>query len=138
MDPESTTTDTLSTPIASKERGESFRAKLLQAAENFVHLQIVTLVGDVELSGDINHPRIKFPDIASGSDSVIVTNINLVDSDVTTVIPSKYEREMDGPIMKYHADQVAQANQSMEKKLQLIQSLITEIVPKFYPTRSSS
>ena len=138
MDPNNTATDTTSTPVASKERGQSFRAKLLQAAENFVHLQIVTLVGDVELSGDINHPQIKFPDIASGSDNVIVTNINLIDSDITTVIPPRYESEINGPIMKYHADQVAQANQSMDKKLQLIQSLITDIVPKFDSTQSNS
>jgi len=110
----------------------------MRAAENLVHLQVVTVVGDVELSGDVDHPQIKFPANFSGSDSVIVTNINLVDSDITTVIPPKYENEIDGPIMKYHADQVAQANQSMDKKLQLIQSLITDIVPKLKSTPSST
>ena len=110
----------------------------MRAAENLVHLQIVTVVGDVELSGTVDHPQINFADNTSGPENVIVTNINLVDSDITTVIPAKYENEIDGPIMKYHADQVTQANQSMDKKLQLIQSLITDIVPKFKSSQSNA
>lgn len=133
-----TDTDATHAPTASTDRTQSFLAKLMQAAENLVHLQIVTLVGDVELSGDVDHPQIKFPDNASGPDQVIVTNINLVESDITTVIPPKYENDIDGPIMKYHADQVAQANESMDKKLKLIQSLITEIVPKFSSSQPNS
>lgn len=124
-------------PSAPAERADSFLTKLMKAAENLVHLQVVTVVGDVELSGDVDHPQITFPDNISGPDNVIVTNINLVDSDITTVIPPKYENDIDGPIMKYHADQVTQANQSMDKKLQLIQSLITDIVPKFKSTSTN-
>ena len=138
MDPANTATEATTTPIDSKDRGQSFRATLMQAAENLVHLQIVTLVGDVELSGDVNHPQIKFSDNTSSSDPVIVTNINLVDSDITTVIPPKYENDIDGPIMKYHAVQVAQANDSMDKKLKLIQSLITDLVPQFSSSQPSS
>ncbi|MCY4555349.1 MAG: hypothetical protein OXF79_02985 [Chloroflexi bacterium] len=138
MDKDSTVVSPTSAPVAPAERADSFLGKLMRAAENLVHLQVVTVVGDVELSGDVDHPQIKFPANFSGSDSVIVTNINLVDSDITTVIPPKYENEIDGPIMKYHADQVAQANQSMDKKLQLIQSLITDIVPKLKSTPSST
>ena len=137
MDQDGTHTDTTSTPATSAERAQSFLATLMKAAENLVHLQIVTVVGDVELSGTVDHPHIRFPDNASQPDNVIVTNINLVDSDITTVIPAKYENDIDGPIMKYHADQVAQANQSMDKKLQLIQSLITDIVPKFKSSQSN-
>ena len=138
MDTDKTVTDATREPIASTDRTQSFLAKLMQAAENLVHLQIVTVVGDVELSGDVDHPQVKFPDNASGSDQVIVTNINLVESDITTVIPQKYENDIDGPIMKYHADQVVQANESMDKKLQLIQSLITDIVPMFSASQPNS
>ena len=137
MDKDSTGASTTSAPATSAERADSFLGKLMRAAENLVHLQVVTVVGDVELSGDVDHPQIKFPANFSGPDNVIVTNINLVDSDITTVIPPKYENEIDGPIMKYHADQVTQANQSMDKKLQLIQSLITDIVPKIKSTPSN-
>ena len=138
MDPANTATEATHTPVASKDRAQSFRATLMQAAENLVHLQIVTIVGDVELSGDVNRPQIKFPDNTSRSDLVIVTNINLVDSDITTVIPPKYENDIDGPIMKYHAEQVAQANDSMDKKLKLIQSLITDLVPQFSSNQANS
>ena len=137
MDQDAAHADTTSTPATSAERAQSFLATLMKAAENLVHLQIVTVVGNVELSGTVDHPHIQFPDNASQPDNVIVTNINLVDSDITTVIPAKYENDIDGPIMKYHADQVTQANQSMDKKLQLIQSLITDIVPKFHSSQSN-
>lgn len=127
------------TPAAPADRAGSFLTKLLRAAENLVNLQVATIVGDVELSGDIKHPRISFPgDDTAREESVIVTNVNLVESDITTVIPSKYENDIDGPIMKYHANQVAQANESMDKKLQLIQALITDFVPKFSSTPANS
>ena len=130
-------TDAALTPAARAQRAESFLTNLMKAAENLVNLQIATIVGGVELSGEINHPQISFPGNTDRTESVIVTNVNLVDSDITTVIPPKYENDIDGPIMKYHADQVAQANQSMDKKLQLIQSLITDIVPKFRSTSTN-
>ena len=137
MDQDSASTGTTTTPVVSPDRAQSFLATLMTAAENLVHLQIVTMVGNVQLSGNVDHPQITFPDNTSGPDNVIVTNINLVDSDITTVIPAKYENDIDGPIMKYHADQVAQANESMDKKLQLIQSLITDIVPQFKSSQSN-
>ena len=115
MDQDSASTGTTTTPVVSPDRAQSFLAALMTAAENLVHLQIVTVVGNVQLSGNVDHPQITFPDNISAPDNVIVTNINLVDSDITTVIPAKYENDIDGPIMKYHADQVAQANESMDK-----------------------
>ena len=126
-----TTTATDSTTVAAAVRADSLLDNLMKAAENLIHLQIVTVVGDVELSGDVDHPQVKFPENTNAPDTVIVTNINLLDSDITSVIPPKYENNIDGSIMKYHAEQVAQANESMDKKLKLIQSLITDIVPKF-------
>ena len=130
MDNEEKPNDT----AAANDRGaggaDTFLEKLKNAAENLINLQIVTVIGDVELSGEIKHPQVQFARPTPGADSVIVTNINLLDSDVTSVIPSKYENEITAPIMKYHADQVTQANESMTAKLELIQTLIADIVPK--------
>ena len=127
--------DTTSTIDRGAGRADSFLEKLKNAAENLTNLQIVTVIGDVELSGEIERPQVKFARATTGADSVIVTNINLLDSDVTSVIPSKYESEITAPIMKYHTDQVTQANESMTAKLKLIQTLITDIVPKLRTTQ---
>ena len=131
MEQDNNGTGAIQTTTSRAERAESFLTKLMNAAENLINLQVATILGDVQLSGDINHPQFSFPGDTARAESVIVTNVNLVESDITTVIPTKYENDIEAPIMKYHADQVAQANQSMDKKLQLIQSLITDIVPKF-------
>ena len=137
MEQDNNGTGSIPTSTSRADRAESFLTKLMNAAENLINLQVATIVGDVELSGDINDPQISFPGNTARAESVVVTNINLVESDITTVIPPKYENDIDVPIMKYHADQVAQASQSMDKKLQLIQSLITDIVPKFLSTPSN-
>ena len=114
------------------ENDDSFLQTLKKAAENLINLQIVTVVGDVELSGDIQHPQVQFT--TGGTDTeqiVIATNINLIDSDITTAIPTKYENQVDGTIMKYHTEQVTQANATMDQKVKLIESLVKDIAPLF-------
>ena len=111
---------------------DSFLQTLKKAAENLINLQIVTVVGDVELSGDIQHPQVQFPKGGTGTDQIVIaTNINLIESDITTAIPTKYEDQVEGTIMKYHTEQVTQANATMDQKVKLIESLIKDIVPLF-------
>ena len=129
----STDTDTnAATAGPSGDNDDSFLQTLKKAAENLINLKIVTVVGDVELSGDIQHPQVQFT--KGGTDTeqiVIVTNINLIDSDITTAIPTKYENQVEGTIMKYHKEQVTQANATMDQKVKLIESLIKDIGPLF-------
>ena len=111
---------------------DSFLQTLKKAAENLINLQIVTVVGDVELSGDIQHPQVQFTKGGTGTDRIVIaTNINLIESDITTAIPTKYEDQVEGTIMKYHTEQVTQANATMDQKVKLIESLIKDIVPLF-------
>ena len=108
----------------------SLLGNLKKAAENLVNLQIVTVIGNCQISGNIQHPEITFSDDILNTDStVIVTNINLVDSDITSVIPKKYEDQFDSPIMQYHTDQVQQANATMDQKVKLIETLLKDIIP---------
>ena len=112
------------------QRANSFLEKLRTAAENLVNLKIVTIVGDAELTGDLERPKVRFDTADSGNNRlVIATNINLVEGDMTTVIPTKYDDQLEGAIMKYHAEQVVQANSSVTQKLKLVESLIKDIVP---------
>ena len=101
-----------------------------KAAENVINLQIVTIVGDVQLSGSIRHPQVNFPTGGPSADNmVLATNINVVESDITSVIPEQYAAKPDNPVMKYHAEQVEQATAAMDQRVKMIKTLLTEILP---------
>ena len=108
-------------PAASAaERANTFLEKVVVAAENLINLKIVTVVGDATLSGTLERPKVEFSSDDPESDQIVIaTNINIVDSDITTVIPKKYENELGGAIMKYHTDKVVQANESMNQRNRL-------------------
>ena len=112
------------------ERANAFLEKLVAAAENLINLKIVTIVGEAKLSGTLERPVIAFStNVSEDEPIVIATNINIVDSDITTVIPEKYENEIGGAIMKYHTEKVSQANASMDQRIAFIKSLVEDIVP---------
>ena len=112
------------------ERANAFLEKLLAAAENLINLKIVTIVGDAKLSGTLERPEVEFSSNDPENDRIVIaTNINIVDSDITTVIPQKYENEVGSAIMKYHTEKVSQANESMDQRIQFIKSLVKDIVP---------
>lgn len=101
-----------------------------KAAENVINLQIVTIVGDVQLSGSIRHPQVNFPTGGPSVDNIVLaTNINVVESDITSVIPAQYAAQPDNPVMKYHAEQVEQATAAMDQRVKMIKTLLTEILP---------
>ena len=103
---------------------------LKNAAENVINLQIVTIIGDVQVSGDIRHPTVAFlGDEPSTDHIVIATNINLVDSDITSVIPKEYAGQTASQVMKYHAEQVAQATETMAQRVEMIKTLLKDLVP---------
>ena len=118
-------------PAASAaERANTFLEKVVVAAENLINLKIVTVVGDATLSGTLERPKVEFSSDNPESDQIVIaTNINIVDSDITTVIPEKYENELGGAIMKYHTEKVTQANESMNQRIEFIKSLVKDIVP---------
>jgi len=117
-------------PSNAAERGNSFLEKVVDAAENLINLKIVTVVGEAKLSGTLERPKVEFTsDDAEAEHFVIATNINIVDSDISTVIPKKYEDDIGGAIMKYHTERVSQATETMNQRIEFIKSLVEDIVP---------
>ena len=117
-------------PAPAVERANTFLEKLVAAAENLINLKIVTVVGDAKITGTLERPNVEFStDDAESNQVVIATNINVVDSDITTVIPEKYENDVGGAIMTYHTERVAEANESMNQRIEYIKSLVNDIVP---------
>ena len=118
------------TATGSAANESSFLETLKKAAENLINLRIITTVGDAEVTGEIQNLEVRFPEGGSPGDrTVIVTNINLIDSDISSVIPREYNDKMESPIMKYHAEQVAHANATMDQKVKLIQTLLKDVLP---------
>ena len=112
------------------ERANAFLEKLVAAAENLINLKIVTIVGTAKLSGTLERPEVEFSSDDPESERIVIaTNINIVDSDITTVIPQKYENEIGSAIMKYHTEKVSRANESMDQRIAFIKSLVNDIVP---------
>ena len=109
--------------------GDSFFDTLKKAAQNLVNLQIVTIVGDAQIEGSIQKLKVDLPVESSSDNTAIVTNINLIESDITSVIPKKFEDQFDNPIMKYHTSQVELASTTMDQKVKMIGSLLNEISP---------
>ena len=112
------------------DRANTFLEKVVVAAENLINLKIVTVVGDAKLSGTLERPKVEFSSADTAGDQVVIaTNINIVDSDITTVIPEKFENAVGGAIMKYHTEKVVQANESMNQRIEFIKSLVKDVVP---------
>ena len=99
--------------------------RLAEGVKNLVNLRIVTVVEDVALSGEVDRPKLRFPAEAGQERKVFVTNIDLVDSDITSVIPPGYEEG--GGVLDYHKAQVGQAVESMERKVKILKSIIAGI-----------
>ena len=99
-----------------------------EAAKNLVNLQIVTVVGAVELCGEVDRPEVRFPCGDRAERDVFVTNINLVDSDITNVIPADYA-ESGGRALEFHEEQVRRAVESMEHKVDFLKSIAKDVIP---------
>ena len=107
---------------------EGLLRRLVEGAKNLANLRIVTVVGAVELSGEIENPKVVFPGGDGQERDVFVTNIDLVDSDVTSVIPRGYAKE-GGGALDYHEAQVRQAVDSMKRKGELLMSIVERVIP---------
>jgi len=94
--------------------------KLLGGVRSAVELRIVTHVGEVEVSGDLARPTVKF---SGEPGNAIATSINLVDGDVTSVVPEKFWAPDKQVIRDFHQAQVEQSKDIVERNLKLIAEL---------------
>ena len=109
--------------------------RIADAAENLINLTIVTHVGRVDLTGTVDKPEVAFSGKRQLGESVpqpqdgktFVTNVNLVDSDICSVIPPEYADEGESPVMAYHREQVERAMESMERKAELLVSVFGKV-----------
>lgn len=94
--------------------------QLLGGVRSAVCLRIVTQIGEVEVNGEFDRPNIAF---SGEKGDAIATSINLIDGDLTCVVPEKFWAPDKQVIRDFHQQQVEQGKAIVERNLQLIGEL---------------
>lgn len=102
--------------------------KLLRGVQSAVQLRVVTIVGEVSLTGEFGKPNIDFADPGKPSKDVIATSINLVDGDITNVVPERFWAPDKEPIRSYHEQQVQNGHEVVRRNLQLIGEIGSSLI----------
>ncbi|MFO7566791.1 MAG: hypothetical protein R6X02_29380 [Enhygromyxa sp.] len=100
--------------------GPKLWQNLLKATSSAVQLQIVTQVGDATISGEIASPKLEFEEQKG---TAIATSINLIEGDITSVVPEKFWAPDQQIVRDFHEAQVEQAKDIVERNLRLIGEL---------------
>jgi hypothetical protein len=90
--------------------------KLLRGVQSAVELRVITVVGGVKLAGQIDSPDIQF----KATSDAIVTSINLVEGDITNVVPDQFWAPDKEVIRKYHEQQVSAGHDIVSRNLRLV------------------
>ncbi len=106
---------------------KSLSDKLLAAMGAAVELRVITYVGDAAISGNLERASVSFGDQPKPG-NVIATSINLVQGDVTSVVPDRFWTADKQVIRDYHSAQVDQAKAIVERNLQLVAEIGEKVV----------
>lgn len=96
---------------------ESIGDKLLRGVKSAVELRIITVVGEVTVSGDLSNPTVSF---GRASKDALVTSVKLVEGDITNVIPAQFWAPDKDDVRKFHEQQVVNGNKIVERNLKVI------------------
>lgn len=98
-----------------------FRAWVEGVVRSAIRLQVVTIVGDPDLKGSVGDVQASVRPDDPGE--AIVTSINVLEGDITTVIAPKNSSEDRKWLRDYHAAQVDRAQELVAKNLDAVASL---------------
>lgn len=105
----------------------SLSEKLLAAMSAAVELRVITFVDDVAISGTLAKPNVDFGATPKAG-KVIATSINLVQGDVTSVVPERFWAADKQAIREFHQAQVGQAKEIVARNLELILEVGEKVV----------
>lgn len=106
-----------------------FKEKLGRALDSMMKLKIVTYVGTIGLTGRLEDGlALEFPSQAQ-SDSAMVTSIDLVQGDITTVVPSPFWGAERQNILAFHQAQVKEGRDIIERNLRMVAELGNRLLP---------
>ncbi len=96
----------------------SISQKLLDGLNALVHLKVVTYVGPVETSGELDDLQVK---VAPGDESYsIATSIDLGQGDINSVVPPQAWAASGEVVRTFHSEQVESAKAIVDRNLRLI------------------
>ena len=101
-----------------------FWQALSDTIQRAVNLRIVTVVGDAQVQGVLQNLQVTAPSADSGS---LITDINLVAGDITTVLSEKLLGADHAELRAAHQATVAQAQQIVARNVEILVSIAKEI-----------
>ena len=95
---------------------------LSATVQSAINLRIITLVGDAPITGSIENPRVAMP----GQAVSMVTNINLVEGDVSTLISQPFLGGEYAELRALHAEMAERAHKVIERNLAILQEILED------------
>lgn len=89
-----------------------------------VNLRVITLVGDAQVQGTLESLQVTAPAADSGT---LVTDINLVGGDITTIISEKFLGADHADLRAAHQASVTQAQDIVARNIGVLVSVVKEI-----------
>lgn len=99
----------------------NLRQTLGRAVRSAINLRVITVVGDVTISGSIETPTVAAPTTGPA----VVTNINLVEGDIITCISPAIANGDLAELKTFHDGVVAKAEEMVERNVRLLKDLIS-------------
>jgi len=103
-----------------EERPRKLWEKLLKGISSAVELRIVTIVGDLPLTGDFCRPEVT---IQPNTSNAIVTSINLIEGDITSAAPESMWSPDRAVVREFHQAQIDRGGEIVERNIRLVSEL---------------
>lgn len=104
---------------------EKVGKKIAELIDNVATLTVTTVVGTVKLSTDGQIPAVLAYD---GAVKVLVTHINMLQGDVTTVLPAEVlTEEPYKALQTFHAAQIQEGRNIVKANLDMLHDLFSKI-----------
>ena len=89
-----------------------------------VNLRVITIVGDAQVQGTLESLQVTAPAASSGT---LVTDINIVGGDITTIISEKFLGADHADLRAAHQSAVTQAQDIVARNIAVLVSVAKEI-----------
>ncbi len=96
---------------------------LSATVQSAINLRVITLVGDAPITGSIENPRVAMP----GQAVSMVTNINLVEGDVSTLVSQAFLGSEYAELRTLHAAVTEQAHKIIERNIEILQAILKSV-----------
>jgi len=104
---------------------EKVSSKIAEVIDNVTTLKITTVIGNIKLANDGQIPETLVYD---GAVKMLVTHINMLQGDITTVLPA--EALTDEPykaLQTFHAAQIQEGRNIVQANLEMLHELFRNI-----------